>query len=209
MAKKQLYNKCELCRREGAKLLLKGARCESPKCAFQRRDYPPGVHPFRRGKLSEYGVRLREKQRCKRQFGVREKQFRRYFRLAERIKGNTGQNLFGILERRLDNVVYRLGFAQSRRQARQFVVHGLISLNGRRVDRPGALVKPNDVIAPYPKEKTRELIKGFREQAKGRTLPSWLETRDEPLEGRILAMPAAEELAEGFEPQLIVEICSR
>jgi len=209
MAKKSLYNKCERCRREGVKLYLKGTRCDSPKCGFQRRDYPPGVHPFRRGKLSEYGVRLREKQRCKRQFGVREKQFRRYFRLAVRLRGNTGENLFRILERRLDNVLYRLGFTLSRRQARQIVVHGLISVNGRRVDRPGALVGTNDVITPYPKEKTVNLVKSFHEQAKGRSVPSWLEAQDEPLEAKVLALPKAEELAEGFEPQLIVEICSR
>lgn len=209
MAKKQLNNKCELCRREGTKLYLKGTRCDSPKCAFQRRDYPPGVHPFRRGKLSEYAVRLREKQRCKRQFGVRERQFRRYFRVAERLKGNTGENLFRVLERRLDNVVYRLGFALSRRHARQLVVHGYIGVNSRRVDRPGALVGINDIVRPHSREKAVQLLKGVRDQTKGRPLPSWLETQEEPIEGRVLGMPKADELAEGFEPQLIVECCSR
>ena len=209
MAKKQLYNKCEKCRREGTKLFLKGARCESPKCAFQRRDYPPGEHPFRRGKLSEYGVRLREKQRCKRVYGVRERQFRRYFELAERLKGNTGENLFRLLERRLDNVVYRLGYALSRRHARQLIVHGAIAVNGRRLDRPGAFVRLNDVIAPYPNEHDVNLVKSNREQTKGRAIPSWLEAQDEPAEARVLSMPVAGELAEGFEPQLIVEICSR
>jgi len=209
MAKKQLYNKCELCRREGTKLFLKGSRCDSPKCAFQRRDYPPGAHPFRRGKLSEYGIRLREKQRCKRLFGLRERQFRRYFENAERLKGNTGENLFQILERRLDNVLYRLGFVLSRRHARQLVVHGLVDLNGKRCDRPGALVNVNDVIAPHEKATAKKLLKESYEQSKGRNAPSWLDVQPEPLEGRVLAMPQGDELAEGFEPQLIVEICSR
>ena len=209
MAKKQMYNKCELCRREGTKLYLKGSRCESPKCAFQRRDYPPGVHPFRRRKLSGYAVRLREKQRCKRQFGVREAQFRRYFDVAERLKGNTGENLFSVLERRLDNIVYRLGLALSRRHARQLIVHGLISVNGKRLDRPGSLVSVNDAITPYASEKAANLIKESHEQAKSRALPSWVEVQEEPLEGRVLALPTGDELAEGFEPQLIVELCSR
>ena len=211
MAKLGMWNKCKLCRREGTKLNLKGSRCEGPKCAFTRRDYPPGVHPFRRGKISEYGVRLREKQRCKRQFGVRERQFRRYFRTAERLKGNTGENLFRILERRLDNVVYRIGFGLSRRGARQLVVHGLVSVNGRRVDLPGYLMAQNDVITAYAAEdeKAKNLIKANRDQAKSRAMPTWLEVQDEPLEARVLALPNEEELAEGFEPQLIVEICSR
>lgn len=209
MAKQRKNAKCALCRREGIKLYLKGTRCDGPKCTFDRRDYPPGEHPFRRGKISEYAVRLREKQRCKRIFGVREAQFRRYFRLAERLKGNTGENLFRILERRIENVVYRLGFALSRRHARQLVGHGLILVNGRRVDRPGYLVQPNDVITPRKIERVGELVKGFHEQVKGRSLPSWLGVQEEPLEGRVAALPKADELAEGFEPQLIVEICAR
>ncbi len=209
MAKKKLFNKCRLCRREGIKLHLKGSRCESPKCAFTHRDYPPGVHPFRRGKLSNYGIQLREKQRCKRVYGLRERQFQRYFSLAERLKGNTGENLFRILERRLDNVVYRVGFALSRRQSRQFVVHGFVSVNGKRLDRPGALVSENDVITPYASEKASSHVKTIREQTKGRAGPSWLEVQDAPHEARVIAMPKADELAEGFEPQLIVELCSR
>ena len=209
MAKKTVYGKCERCRREGIKLHLKGARCSGPKCSFNKRDYPPGVHPFRRRKISEYGVRLREKQRCKRTFGVREAQFRRYFRVAERLKGNTGENLFQTLERRLDNIAYRLGFGLSRRNARQNIVHGHICVNGQRLDRPGALVSPNDVVTPYATETSRNLIKGCRDQTKGRAVPSWLEAQDEPLEGRVLSLPRGDELAEGFEPQLIVEICSR
>jgi len=209
MAKRDRATKCRLCRREGTKLFLKGTRCEGPKCAFHRRDYPPGQHPFRRGKISEYGVRMREKQRCKRTFGLRERPFRRLFALAERMAGNTGENLFQFLERRLDNALFRLGFAVSRRQARQMVAHGIILVNGRRVNRPGYLVEPNDVIVPRPKENIVSLIQSCRDLAKGRSLPSWLEVQPEPLEGRVLALPKAEELGEGFEPQMIVEICAR
>ena len=209
MAKQEMFNKCRLCRREGTKLYLKGSRCESPKCAFTRRDYPPGDHPFRRRKVSEYAIRLRDKQRCKRLFGVRERQFRKCFRLAKRRKGNTGENLFQVLESRLDSVIYRLGFGLSRRGSRQLVVHGMVSVNGRRVDRPGYLVASNDVITPYENEKPKELIKSCRDQVKGRVIPSWLEVQDEPLEGRVLSLPAGDELGEGFEPQLIVELCSR
>ena len=210
MAKGQTITfKCEACRREGTKLFLKGARCESPKCAFHRRDYPPGQHPFKRGKISEYGVRVREKQRCKRTFGLRERPFRRLFALAERQAGNTGENLFRLLERRLDNALYRMGFALSRRQARQLVAHGLIFVNGHRVDRASYLVEPTDVVTPRPKEKTVNLLKMFHDSVKGRVVPSWLDVQAEPLEGRVIALPKAEEIAEGFEPQLIVEICAR
>ena len=201
--------KCEACRREGAKLFLKGARCESPKCAFHRRDYPPGQHPFRRGKISEYGVRVREKQRCKRTFGMRERPFRRLFALAERQTGNTGENLFRLLERRLDNVLFRMGLAFSRRHARQVIAHGLIFVNGRKLDRPGYLVELNDTITPRPKERVVSLFKAIKESTKGRVVPSWLDVQPEPLEGKVTALPKADELAEGFEPQLIVEICAR
>ena len=201
--------KCHLCRREGTKLFLKGARCESPKCSFHRRDYPPGVHPFRRGKISEYAVRFREKQRCKRTFGVRERQFKRYFHLAERMPGNTGESLFQILERRLDNVLFRVGFASSRDHARQLVAHGLIWVNGARLNRPGYLVEPNDVIGPRPKERIVSLFKAFRDQTKGRAGPSWLDVQAEPLEAKVVALPKGDEIGEGFEAQLIVEISGR
>jgi small subunit ribosomal protein S4 len=210
MAKGQtIAMKCEACRREGTKLFLKGARCESPKCAFHRRDYPPGQHPFRRGKISEYAVRVREKQRCKRTFGMRERPFRRLFALAERQAGNTGENLFRLLERRLDNVLFRMGLALSRRHARQAIAHGLIFVNGHKLNRPGYLVETNDVIAPRPKEKVVSLFKAIKESTKGRAVPSWLDVQPEPLEGKVTALPKADELAEGFEPQLIVEICAR
>jgi small subunit ribosomal protein S4 len=198
MAKGQtIAMKCEACRREGTKLFLKGTRCESPKCAFHRRDFPPGQHPFRRGKISEYGVRLREKQRCKRTFGMREHPFRRLFALAERQTGNTGENLF------------RMGLARSRRHARQAIAHGLVFVNGHKLDRASYLVEINDTIKPRSKEKVLSLFKAIKESTKGRVVPSWLDVQPEPLEGKVIALPKADELAEGFEPQLIVEICAR
>lgn len=208
MAKRET-TKCTLCRREGAQLYLKGARCDSPKCAFKRRDYPPGMHPFRRGKISEYGIRFREKQRCKRTFGLREAQFRRIFASAERAAGNTGENLFAFLERRLDNVLYRTGLATSRRQAREMIAHGLIFINDKRVNRSGYLVEPNDVIKPRPKDNAIALLKGNRDLSKNRTVPSWLEVQPEPLEVRVIALPKGDEIGQGFEPQLIVEIAAR
>src|SRR3954451_6432704 len=138
---------CKLCRREGMKLYLKGARCESPKCAIDRRNVAPGMHGYRKGKLSEYGIRLREKQKLKRFYGVLERQFRRYFVLASRAPENTGEQLMSILERRIDNVVHRLGFAPSRAAARQLVLHGHITLNGKRCSIPSLLVRPGDVLA--------------------------------------------------------------
>src|SRR3954447_5540949 len=138
---------CKLCRREGVKLFLKGTRCESPKCAIERRNTAPGMHGYRRGKLSEYGIRLREKQKLKRFYGVFERQFRRYFAIASRSPENTGETLLTILERRLDNVVHRLGFAPNRPSARQLVLHGHITLNGQRCSIPSLLLKPGDMIS--------------------------------------------------------------
>jgi len=209
MPKQQNISKCELCRREGTKLFLKGPRCDSPKCAFQRRDYPPGMHPFRRGKISEYAVRFREKQRCKRTFGLREAQFRRFFQMAERLPGNTGESLFQLLERRLDNVLYRAGLATSRRQARQIIAHGLVWVNGERCNRSSYLVKAADVLKPRPVERITGLFKANRDYNQGRAVPSWLEVQPDPIEVRVISLPKPGELAEGFEPQLIVEICSR
>ena len=208
MAKRETA-KCTLCRREGTQLYLKGARCDSPKCAFKRRDYPPGMHPFRRGKISEYGVRFREKQRCKRTFGLREAQFRRIFAAAERASGNTGENLFRFLECRLDNVLYRAGLATSRRQARELIAHGLVFVNGKRLNRAGYTVEPNDVIKPRSKDNAVALFKNNRDLTKNRTVPSWLEIQPEPLEARIIALPKGDEIGHGFEPQLIVEIAAR
>src|SRR5437868_11128813 len=150
---------CKLCRREGIKLYLKGSRCESPKCAVERRNSAPGMHGYRRGKLSEYGVRLREKQKLKRFYGVFERQFRRYFELASRSPENTGEVLLSILERRLDNIVHRLGFASSRAAARQLVSHGHILLNGRMANIPSMLVKAGDTIAVKNQPRPLQLVK--------------------------------------------------
>lgn len=200
---------CRLCRREGAKLFLKGYRCDGAKCAFQRRDYPPGMHPFQRGKISEYGIRLREAQRCKRSYGVRDRQFRRYYKMADQQKGNTGENLLRLMERRLDNVVYRLGMGASRSQARQEVVHGHICVNGRRVDRPSYLVRDGDRVQPESKEKVVGRIRETREQTKSRELVTWLEVDDEDMAGRVISLPKAEELPDEFNTTLIVEFFSR
>src|ERR671937_1226396 len=150
---------CRLCRREGMKLHLKGSRCDSPKCAVERRNVAPGMHGYRRPKLSEYGIRLREKQKLKRFYGVFERQFRRYFALASRSPENTGEVLLSIMERRLDNVVHRLGFASSRKAARLLVAHGHITLNGRKSDVPSLLVKPGDVIAVKNQPRALQLVK--------------------------------------------------
>src|ERR671937_2304311 len=151
--------KCRLCRREGMKLFLKGARCFTDKCAIERRNYPPGQHGLNRGKLTPFGVQLREKQKAKRIYGVIEDQFRKYFELAEREKGVTGENLLRLLECRLDNVVHRLGFAASRRQARQLVTHGHWTVNGRRVDIPSYQVKPDDVITIKPNSAATDVVR--------------------------------------------------
>jgi len=171
---------CKLCRREGLKLYLKGERCYTDKCAFERRPYPPGQHgPTARLKFSDYGLRLREKQKVKRIYGVSEKQFARYFEMAERQRGNTGVNLLILLERRLDNVVYRLGFASSRREARQLVNHGHIMVNGHVVDIPSYLVDVGDVIEVKPSSRDMDRIKAALEGVARRGIPSWLELRKE------------------------------
>ena len=201
--------KCKLCRREGMKLMLKGTRCETAKCAINRRDYPPGMHAWRRSKFSAYGVQLREKQKVKRFYGVLDRQFRRYFEEAERQKGNTGENLLVALERRLDNVVCRLGMAASRHQARQLITHGHLEVNGRRVTIPSHPVRPGDVIATQRNEGTTALIAKVREGTKGRPLPSWLEVTEEPLQGRVVNLPNREEVSVPVREQLIVELCSK
>jgi len=200
---------CRLCRREGVKLYLKGARCEGPKCALERRDTPPGEHPFRRGRRSEYAMRLREKQRAKRYYGLREAQFRRYFAEAERQKGNTAENLFRLLERRLDNIVYRGGFAASHAAARQLVVHGHIAVNGRRLNRPSYLVCVGDVITVYGSEKQVARVQAEMEANKGREVPHWLDVQASPPQIRMVELPKGEEITAGFQPRLIVELCSR
>ncbi|RLA97948.1 MAG: 30S ribosomal protein S4 [Deltaproteobacteria bacterium] len=201
---------CRLCRREGMKLFLKGERCYTDKCAFERRPYPPGVHGQGRIKFSDYGIRLREKQKVKRIYGVSERQFHRYFEMADRQKGVTGTNPLVLLERRLDNTVYRLGFASSRREARQLVRHGHIQVNGRKVDIPSYLVKPGDVIEVREKSRGMDRIKEALEAVARRGVPSWLELEADRFRGVVKAMPNREELTTPpIQEQLIVELYSK
>lgn len=200
---------CKLCRREGLKLFLKGDRCFSPKCAIEKRNSPPGEHGQRRVKLTDYGLQLREKQRMKRIYGILERQFRNYFRMAERQKGITGENLLRFLERRLDNVIYRLGFASSRVEARQLVRHGHFLVNGRKVDIPSYLVRPGDQI--QVREKGRELlaIKAALEGVKKRGPTSWLEVDTQAMRGVIRALPSRAEIAIPVQDQLVVALYSK
>lgn len=201
--------KCKLCRREGMKLFLKGERCESAKCAFAKRDYPPGMHTWRRGKVSDYALQLREKQKVKRFYGVRERQFRRYFAEAERLPGNTGETLLAMLERRLDNVVCRAGFAISRGEARQLVAHGHVTVNDRKVDIPSYLCKPGDVIGIRDKGTSIQRVKARLAKLRGRPVPSWLQLDAENVRVKVLANPTREEISLPVQEQLIVEFCSR
>jgi len=200
---------CKLCRREGLKLYLKGERCDGPKCSFSRRDYAPGMHAFsrRRGRVSEYGIRLREKQKLKRYYGVLERQFRTYFHRAERTKGNTGETLLALLEQRLDNVVYRLGFAPSRAAARQLVNHGHIQIKGRRCDIASALVKVGQTVSV--RDGAQERVKQSVGETHASDLPGFLERTDNPPEGRMVRLPARDDIVLPVREQLIVEFCSR
>jgi len=202
---------CRLCRRQGIKLMLKGARCETAKCPMERqwRNSPPGMHSWRRGRASEYGVRLREKQKVKRYYGIYEKQFLRYFRMAERQKSNTGAALLSLLERRLDNVVYKLGFASSRASARLTIVHGHIYVNGRRVNVPSYLVRPGERIAVKPSEKSQKLIRARLEELGEPHVQNWLSLDMTTLEGNVLAMPTRDDIMIPVEENLIIEFCSR
>lgn len=174
---------CRICRREGVKLYLKGLRCESPKCAIERRNQPPGMH-LRRGKPSEYGIRLREKQKLKRFYGLLERQFRRYFEIASRSKQNTGEVLITLLERRLDNVVFRLGFAPNRAAARQLVAHGHVTINGVPTDIPSLIMKPNDVVAVKNRKRSIDLVR-LQVQQTSPNIPDFLTiTNQEPPEGK-------------------------
>jgi len=200
---------CRLCRREGVKLFLKGTRCDTAKCGVSRREYPPGMHSWKRGKFSEYGIQLREKQKLKRFYGLLEKQFRLNFAEAERGKGNTGEALLLLLERRLDNVIYILGFAPSRIGCRQLIVHGHVCVNGKRVNIPSCLVKPGNVVEPYKAETSKKLIKGFMEQSAERRLPAWLERSLDPPKGTVINYPAREDVSIPVQEQLVVEFCSK
>ncbi|MCL6516895.1 30S ribosomal protein S4 [Alicyclobacillus sp.] len=200
---------CRLCRREGVKLFLKGERCFSEKCAIDRRPFPPGQHGQGRKRTSEYGLQLREKQKARRYYGVLEKQFEAYYDEAARRHGVTGENLLQILESRLDNVVYRLGFAASRAEARQLVRHGHFNVNGRRVDIPSYLTKPGDVIQIREKSQQMERIKTLLENAESRTIPAWLELDLANKQGRVVRLPARDEIDTPVAEQLIVEHYSR
>ena len=204
---------CKLCRREGEKLFLKGARCYSPKCAMERRAYPPGQHgrgsTFRRRRASDYARQLREKQKARRIYGVLERQFRRYYREAQRRPGMTGENMLIILESRLDNVVYRMGFADSRAQARQLVQHGHFDLNGRRTDIPSALVKPGDVISVRQNSRRLNYFKEISAVLEKRDVPDWMAMEPSQLTGRVLALPTRETIEQSLSEQLIVEYYSR
>jgi small subunit ribosomal protein S4 len=208
---------CKLCRREQIRLYLKGERCFGSKCPIDRGHPPPGMHGMRRSKQSEYGERLRQKQRLKRFYGVLEAQFRRYFKLASRAVGNTGEQLLSIMERRLDNVVHRLGFAISRNAARQMITHGHILLNGRKCDKPSILLKPGDIIKVRPREISLKLAReGLQQTGQvGLRVPDFLEltgTNDAP-EGRVIRLPTRqdvdERISDKINEQLIIEIVTR
>lgn len=201
---------CRLCRREGEKLFLKGERCFSEKCAFERRKYPPGFHgPTAKRKLSIYGLQLREKQKAKRIYGVLESQFKRYFEMARKMPGNTGENLLSLLERRLDNVVYHLGFATSRKTARQLVSHGHILVNGKKIDIPSYLVSVGDVITIKEKMKENIFVKESFEKKRPEDVPSWLSLNKEKWEGKVVRLPLREDVSHPIKESLIVELYSK
>jgi small subunit ribosomal protein S4 len=200
---------CRLCRREAMKLFLKGDRCFTNKCAIERRNFPPGQHGKRRSKILGYGIQLREKQKLKRFYGVLEGQFRLTFEAAERMRGVTGENLLSLLERRLDNVVHRLGFSGSRAQARQLVRHGHVRVNGKKVNVPSYVVVAGAVVSVKEKSKTNPLIAGAVETAKGRGVPAWLELNASEFQGKVLALPKREDVALQVNEKLIVELYSK
>ncbi len=201
-------NVCKLCRREGMKLFLKGQRCFSEKCGVNRRDYPPGPHQ-RPKKPTDYGTRLREKQKAKRIYGVLERQFRHYYKTASMQKGNTGENLLVLLERRLDNVVLNLGMALSRFDARQMVAHGHVWVNNRRVDIASYLVRPGDEISVRGSDKIKKKAAEAVEMNKGQAVPNWLEAAPTDLKGKVIQLPKREDVPHPINEQLIVELCSR
>jgi small subunit ribosomal protein S4 len=200
---------CRLCRREAMKLFLKGDRCFTNKCAIERRNFPPGQHGKRRSKILGYGIQLREKQKLKRFYGVLEGQFRLTFEAAERMRGVTGENLLSLLERRLDNVVHRLGFSGSRAQARQLVRHGHVRVNGKKVNVPSYVVVAGAVVSVKEKSKANPLIAGAVETAKGRGVPAWLELNASEFQGKVVALPKREDVALQVNEKLIVELYSK
>ena len=200
---------CRLCRRESEKLFLKGDRCYTDKCAVERRKYPPGQHGQRRRKFSDYALQLREKQKAKETYGVLEKQFKRYFYMADHKRGVTGSNLLQLLESRLDNVVYRLGFASNRRQARQLVLHGHLTLNDKRVNIPSCMVRPGDIIGLKEASKKLVVIEENISRMEHKGIPAWLEMDSGNLRGKIINYPSREEIDLPVQEQLIVELYSK
>ena len=201
---------CRLCRREGMKLFLKGERCYTEKCAIEKRNMPPGQHgKLRKAKIVGYGLQLREKQKVKRIYGVLENQFRRYFEMADRTRGITGETLLQLLERRLDNVLYRLGLATSRAQARQLARHGHFTVNGRKVDIPSYQVKAGDVVGVRASSAQNPAIQHALEEVKGRGVPEWLSFDTGSMSGRIASLPTREQINLPVQEQLIVELYSK
>jgi len=200
---------CRLCRREGLKLYLKGDRCYTDKCAIDRRSYAPGQHGQNRKKTSEYGLQLREKQKARRIYGVLEKQFKSYFEKAERQSGITGENLLVLLERRLDNVIYRLGFASSRQEARQMVRHNIFTLNGHKANIPSMLVRVGDVIQVKEKYLSTERFQIIKDRLATKTVPAWLDLDREQMTGKVVALPTREQIDVPIQEHLIVELYSR
>lgn len=200
--------KCRLCRREGGKLFLKGDKCYNGKCPFEKRPVAPGAHGAGRKKVSEYGQQLREKQKVKRIYGVQEGQFRDYYERADRMKGITGENMLSLLERRLDNVVYRMGMGVSRAQARQLVNHGHFTVNGKKVNIPSFIVKVGDVIAVKENKTSNKYFEEIK-SAKVANLPKWLEFNNEKLEGKVIALPARDDIDSQIAEHRIVELYSK
>ena len=202
-------SKCRQCRREGVKLFLKGEKCYTSKCAMESRPFPPGQHGQRRGRLSDYAAQLREKQKVRRIYGILEKQFRLYYKEADRLKGSTGEILLKLLESRLDNVAYRMGFGISRSEARQLVRHNALRVNGKKVNIPSYQVKPNDVISVDEKRKNQLRIKAALDAAKSRGFSEWLSVDVDKMEGVFKQLPERSELPSDINEQLIVELYSK
>jgi len=200
---------CRLCRREGTKLFLKGDRCFTPKCGIERRSYPPGQHGQGRARFSDYGVQLREKQKVKRMYGLLERQFARTMERATAMKGRSGENLLMLLERRLDSVVFRMGFATSRAEARQLVRHGHFLVDGRKATIPSMLIKPGSKVSVRERSRKIARIAGALETLEGRAVPRWLETDKESFQGTVKALPTREDITLPIQEQLIVELYSR
>lgn len=200
---------CRLCRREGEKLFLKGSRCMTEKCAIERRSYPPGQHGQARQRISDYSTQLREKQKLRRIYGLQERQFRGIFERAERQSGVTGEALLQLLERRLDNVAYRLGFGSSRKEARQLVGHGHVMVNGRKLNVPGALVKAGDVVEVRERSRTLVPIQAALDAVEGRGIPEWLELDKATFKGVVRALPTKDQIVLPVNEQLVVELYSR